>query len=55
MENGHYFRVIPNSIDTSLFKYRYEIREKVRGTLGISHEFVMGHVGRFAYAKNQSF
>lgn len=49
------FKVIANSIDTSVFKYHSERRERTRRALGIHYEFVMGHVGRFACAKNQSF
>lgn len=48
--------VIPNAIDTKRFEYDPEARIRLRMELGIPQDaFVIGHVGRFTYAKNQSF
>lgn len=46
---------IPNAIDAKRFRFQPEIREQVRKQLGIGHNWVMGHVGRFHYAKNHEF
>lgn len=49
-------RVIPNAIDTKRFAYDSQAGIQLRKELGIPQEsFVVGHVGRFTYAKNQSF
>ena len=47
--------VIPNAINTNDFCYDEEIRNKMRTKLGIQNRFVIGHVGRFHYAKNHDF
>lgn len=46
---------IPNCIDVETFKFDKEIRDEVRKKLGISDNFVVGHVGRFHYAKNHEY
>ena len=46
---------IPNAIDCGLFSYDQELRNKVREELGISGKYVIGHVGRFHYAKNHEY
>lgn len=48
--------VMPNAIETERFAYDPEARARLRDELGIPQDaFVVGHVGRFTYAKNQSF
>lgn len=47
--------VINNAIDIEKFKFDSELRETVRGRLGISDKFVIGHVGRFMEQKNHTF
>lgn len=49
------FTVIPNAIDTSLFVFDQEVREKVRAQLQLGDRFVMGCVGRLTYQKNLGF
>lgn len=47
------YRLIPNGIDVDSFKYKKDIRERLRKELGIhDSEFVVGHNGRFHEAKN---
>lgn len=48
-------RVIPNAINVDKFAYSEDIRNKIRNELGISNAIVIGHVGRFHYAKNHEF
>lgn len=49
-------RIIKNGIDTSRFAFNTAKRNEYRKKLGISETcFVVGHVGRFSYAKNQTF
>lgn len=46
---------MPNAIDCKKFDYNPEIREKVRNELGFKDQYVIGHVGRFHYAKNHEY
>ena len=46
---------MPNAIDCRKFDYNLEIREKVRNELGFKDQYVIGHVGRFHYAKNHEY
>lgn len=46
---------IPNAIDCRAFAYDKGKREKLRKELGISDKYVIGHVGRFHYAKNHEY
>lgn len=48
-------RILPNAIVTSDFHYQKEEREQLREKLGLTNRFVIGHVGRFHYAKNHEF
>ncbi len=48
-------RVLLNAIDSSLFIYNEHIRNEVRTELGLTDEFVLGHVGRFEKQKNHTF
>lgn len=48
--------VMPNAIDTEKFTFDPKARIALREELGIPQDaFVVGHVGRFTYAKNHSF
>lgn len=48
--------VVPNAIRTSRFVYNIDSRKRIREEYGIlDSTFVMGHVGRFHYAKNHEF
>lgn len=48
--------VIPNAIDTARFAFDDKARTDLRRELSIPEDaFVIGHVGRFTYAKNHSF
>ena len=49
------FLVINNGIDTEAYRFRNESRVKEREKLGLSDEFVIGHVGRLNEQKNQSY
>jgi glycosyltransferase involved in cell wall biosynthesis len=46
---------IPNAIDSAQFAYHEEIRMKLRRELGLEDKYVIGHVGRFHYAKNHEY
>lgn len=46
---------IPNAIECSLFAYDENRRQKMRSELGLADNYVIGHVGRFHYAKNHEF
>ena len=48
--------ILKNGIDLDKFRYSSETRERIRNELGIrSDDYVIGHVGRFSYQKNQEF
>lgn len=46
---------IPNAIDCSSFSYNEKKRLEIRQELGIEKKYVIGHVGRFHYAKNHEY
>ena len=46
---------IPNAIDCRAFSYNEEKRLQMREALGVAHKYVIGHVGRFHYAKNHEY
>ena len=46
---------IPNAIDCSAFSYNEKKRLEIRQELGIEKKYVIGHVGRFHYAKNHEY
>lgn len=48
-------RLCPNAIDLNSFRYSPWIRAKKRRELGIDHNYVVGHIGRFVGPKNHSF
>jgi glycosyltransferase involved in cell wall biosynthesis len=47
--------VIPNAVDAGKFVYKKEVRDRIRKEWGLEDRFVIGHVGRFHYAKNHEF
>ncbi len=50
------YKIFKNGIDVKSFCFQKEIRKVIREEYGISEEkFVIGHVGRFAFAKNHKF
>ena len=51
-------RVIPNAIEIDKFRFTDELLQtgqEIRKRYGLEHAFVIGHVGRFHYAKNHEF
>ncbi|MDY6357078.1 MAG: glycosyltransferase family 1 protein [Catonella sp.] len=56
MFGDHKFTVIPNSVDTELFKYNAQIRDRKRNELGIAdNTLVIGNVARLSEQKNPMF
>ncbi|GAB1793265.1 glycosyltransferase family 1 protein [Priestia megaterium] len=49
------FRVINNAIDSEQYVFNQAVRDKVRSEFSLTNKFVIGHVGRFNYAKNHEF
>ena len=50
------FQIIPNGINPSDFCYSLEKRTKIRNELQVDdNELIIGHIGRFTYAKNHEF
>jgi len=47
--------ILNNAIDTNFYQYNEAIRLQVREETGLGKGLVLGHVGRFDSAKNQSF
>lgn len=46
---------IPNAIDCAGFTFDSEKRKKLREELGLADALIIGHVGRFHYAKNHEY
>ena len=46
-------RILNNAIDVDRFQYNENVRARVRASFGLEGHFVIGHVGRFCYQKNQ--
>lgn len=46
---------IPNAIDCAGFTFDPEKRKKMREKLGLTDAIIIGHVGRFHYAKNHEY
>ena len=53
-EEGETF-LIPNAVDTKEFVPDKVVRNTIRKEYGLENKFVIGHVGRFHYAKNHEF
>ncbi|MBE5802800.1 MAG: glycosyltransferase family 1 protein [Clostridiales bacterium] len=49
------FSLIHNAIEPDRFYYNEAVRDEVRTELGLEGRYVIGHVGRFSYAKNHQF
>lgn len=49
------YQFIPNGIDLCRFRFDAAERERVRKQLHLEKAFVVGHVGRLCFQKNQSF
>ena len=49
------FHVIPNGFLTERFRFRSDLRQKVRRRYSLDGSFVIGHIGRFNPQKNQPF
>lgn len=47
--------IIPYAIELEEYQFNLQVREEYRKKLGIKDEFVIGHVGRFAFQKNHDF
>ena len=45
----------PNAIETEKFRFNPATRDEVRDELGLQNAVVIGHVGRFHYAKNHEY
>ena len=54
MESGK-VTIFNNAIDLNKFKFDEKVRSEVRKELGIEDKFVIGHVGRLCFQKNQEF
>lgn len=48
-------RILPNAIETVKYEYNEAVREEMRKELGLQDKYIIGHVGRFHYAKNHDF
>ena len=46
---------IPNAVDIKEFAPDTDVRNTIRAEYGLENNFVIGHVGRFHYAKNHEF
>lgn len=55
MYPGKKVKIIHNAIDLELFKFDKLKRNCIRKKLNLDDNFVIGHVGRFYYVKNQMF
>lgn len=53
--NSSKFCVIHNAVDREKYRYSVQKREEIRGSMGITDQFVIGHVGNFCYQKNHYF
>lgn len=49
------FKIIHNAVDLKQFVFNKKIRNEKRKELGLEEKFVIGHVGRYCYIKNQLF
>jgi len=54
-EQNARYRVLKNGINPDIFVFNSITRERIRCKLSVEDKFVIGHIGRFAYPKNQSF
>lgn len=55
VQNSNY-TVLNNAIDLNQYKYTKERATEIRNILNIDdNDFILGHIGRFSYAKNHEF
>lgn len=47
--------ILRNGLDLEIFTYSPKLREDRRKQLGLSNEFLIGHVGRYQFQKNHDF
>lgn len=47
--------ILKNGISIEKFKFLEDVRQKIRNDLKLQDEFLIGHIGRFTYSKNQRF
>ena len=55
VKNSKIYKTLNNGINAKEYQYNPEIRAKYRADFGLEDRFVVGHVGRFTYAKNHKF
>lgn len=56
MFNGANYQMVRNAIDSKLFSYNENIRNKIRKEFNfLKNQMIIGHVGRFNYPKNHDF
>ncbi len=48
-------KIIPYGVALEQYRYDADVRKRYRAELEIENEYVIGHVGRFAYQKNHEF
>lgn len=48
-------KIIKNGIENEKFTFNHIVRDEIRKELDLNDDFVIGHVGRFATAKNHTF
>ncbi|MEI3598488.1 MULTISPECIES: glycosyltransferase family 1 protein [unclassified Oceanobacillus] len=48
-------KIIKNGIDVDKLKFNLKVRDEYRKNYNIEDRFVIGHIGRFYYPKNQDF
>ena len=49
------YKIIHNAIDLEKFSFKPQIRKEKREEMNLDDKFVIGHVGRYCYIKNQCF
>ena len=49
------YKIIHNAINLSNYSYNAQTRKEMRQDLGVDDKFVIGHVGRYSYIKNQVY
>jgi glycosyltransferase involved in cell wall biosynthesis len=47
--------VVNNGLYVPKYEFSKETRDRIRAQLGVESKFVFGHIGRFAFQKNQEF
>lgn len=47
--------IVNNAIDCEKYRYNLSTRNRIKESLKLENDFVVGHVGRFSFEKNHSF